>query len=425
MVRLEVFKMNVLYWLRSDLRLHDNAALRRFQSLAKQGLVLWCPSQSQRRAAEFRRSFLWASVQEMAENLRSLGAWVQVEDRDIREVLPQILAANTFDRIIYSEDTCWEERNDERWIASFGIPCEAFETKSLLLRSALPFPSSQVPEVFTSFRKKVEVNPSMPPPLPSPIWLPGHPMQGVHRGLTSAAIAARITHRHPQIEGGETAGLRRLDKYLWTLDALKKYKETRDGLLDWNDSSKLSPWLAIGALSVRHTYREIQSYERERVRNESTYWLFFELLWREYFHWIAEKWGGRLFTGMRNQVGTKDFKLVIDPWKQGRTNQPLIDAFMNELRTTGWMSNRGRQNVANYLVKTLGGDWRLGAAYFEEQLIDYDPASNWGNWAYQAGVGQDPRDRRFDPQHQASLYDSEGLYVKRWSTGLGRRAPDG
>ncbi len=71
--------------------------------------------------------------------------------------------------------------------------------------------------------------------------------------------------------------------------------------------------------------------------------------------------------------------------------------------------------MANYLVKTLGGDWRIGAAYFEEQLIDYDPASNWGNWAYQAGVGQDPRDRRFDPAHQAALYDPEGLYVRRWN----------
>lgn len=413
--------MNVLYWLRSDLRLHDNAALCRFQSLAGQGLILWCPSRSQRRAGEFRRSFIWASVQSMAENLRSLGAWVQIEDRDIRDVLPDILATSKFDRIILSEDPCWEEREDERWVASLGIACEAFETKSILLRSALPFPPSEVPEVFTSFRKKVEVGFSIPLPLPSPTSLPGHPMRNLQRGLTSTNITARITHRHAKIEAGEQAGLRRLDEYLWTFDALKTYKETRDGLLEWNDSSKLSPWLAIGALSARFIYQEIQRYEMQRVRNESTYWLFFELLWREYFHWIAEKWGSRLFTGMRKNLGAEGSPCIVERWKQGRTDQVFIDAHMNELRTTGWMSNRGRQNVANFLVKTLGGDWRLGAAYFEEQLIDYDAASNWGNWAYQAGVGQDPRDRRFDPLHQASLYDADGRYVRLWgSPGHGR-----
>jgi deoxyribodipyrimidine photo-lyase len=89
---------------------------------------------------------------------------------------------------------------------------------------------------------------------------------------------------------------------------------------------------------------------------------------------------------------------------------------MRELAATGFMSNRGRQNVASYLVHDLGVDWRWGAAYFEQQLIDYDPASNWGNWAYIAGVGNDPRpNRKFNTRSQAERYDPEGRYVAVWS----------
>jgi deoxyribodipyrimidine photo-lyase len=90
---------------------------------------------------------------------------------------------------------------------------------------------------------------------------------------------------------------------------------------------------------------------------------------------------------------------------------------MNELRLTGFMSNRGRQNVASYFCHDLKLDWRIGAAYFEQQLIDYDECSNWGNWAYIAGVGNDPRpDRNFNIEKQATVYDKNKSYRKLWLT---------
>jgi deoxyribodipyrimidine photo-lyase len=93
---------------------------------------------------------------------------------------------------------------------------------------------------------------------------------------------------------------------------------------------------------------------------------------------------------------------------------------MRELAATGWMSNRGRQNVASYLVHDLGLDWQMGAWWFEALLLDYDVASNWGNWQYAAGVGLDPRSqgsgqRRFNPAKQASQYDPDGTYVRLWA----------
>ena len=92
---------------------------------------------------------------------------------------------------------------------------------------------------------------------------------------------------------------------------------------------------------------------------------------------------------------------------------------MKELLCTGFMSNRGRQIVASYLVNDLGLDWRFGAEYFEQQLLDHDPAVNYGNWAYIAGVGADARQNRyFSIPKQSKLYDPHGIYVKTWLTQL-------
>ena len=92
-----------------------------------------------------------------------------------------------------------------------------------------------------------------------------------------------------------------------------------------------------------------------------------------------------------------------------------MNAFMRQLKLTGWMSNRGRQIVASYLVNELGVDWRFGAAWFEEQLVDYDPASNWENWQYLAGVGTDPRGRRaFNIEKQRQMYDVNGEFIRRY-----------
>merc|ERR1712013_504194 len=99
----------------------------------------------------------------------------------------------------------------------------------------------------------------------------------------------------------------------------------------------------------------------------------------------------------------------------GRTGVPFVDANMRELKLTGWMSNRGRQNVASFLVKDLGLDWRLGAEWFESQLLDHDVCSNYGNWNYAAGIGNDPREnRKFNMIKQAMDYDGEGEFVRLW-----------
>ena len=119
--------------------------------------------------------------------------------------------------------------------------------------------------------------------------------------------------------------------------------------------------------------------------------------------------------GKGADVILKADKNIITSWLKGQTNSPFVNANMLELKKTGWMSNRGRQNVASYFCKTLKQDWRIGAAYFEEMLIDYDVHSNYGNWMYVSGVGNDPRNRTFNPEKQAEMYDKNGSYRKMWN----------
>ncbi|GFZ99480.1 hypothetical protein CYANOKiyG1_10980 [Okeania sp. KiyG1] len=218
--------------------------------------------------------------------------------------------------------------------------------------------------------------------------------------------------------GGETAGKERVKNYFWQQDCLKVYKETRNGMLGANYSSKFSPWLALGCLSPRYIYKQVQEYEEQRVKNNSTYWLIFELLWRDYFRFICQKHGNKVFykSGLQGvDIPWQEDWEKFRKWQEGLTGFPLVDANMRELLMTGFMSNRGRQNVASFLTKNLGINWQMGAEWFESLLIDYDVCSNWGNWNYTAGVGNDARGfRYFNIPKQAKDYDPEGKYVKHW-----------
>ncbi|GAK89413.1 cryptochrome [Nonlabens ulvanivorans] len=110
----------------------------------------------------------------------------------------------------------------------------------------------------------------------------------------------------------------------------------------------------------------------------------------------------------------KSSERELSKWINGETHERFVNANMKELAATGWMSNRGRQNVASYWSMHKEQDWRIGAAYFEHILIDYDVHSNYGNWMYNSGVGNDPRNRTFNIQLQASRYDSDGKYQRMW-----------
>ena len=332
-----------------------------------------------------------------------------------------------------------EERADElameKMLGQHEIRLSRLPGMTLLDPADLPFSLSQLPAVFSRFRRAVERKLVVPAPMRAPdvsaitIELPdaiksdridpvGDPMQIVKRICGSAPEMETDPRATWAPSGDRASGLTRLRTWIWERDRLRTYKQTRNGMLGPDDSSRFSPWLATGVLSVREVNAEIDRYETERVRNDDTYWLRFELLWRDYFRFVMHRFGHRLFqpTGLQERrVPWRTDALQLRAWEQGMTGVPLVDANMRELRATGFMSNRGRQIVASFLTKHLGHDWRDGAAWFESNLIDYDCPSNWGNWCYAAGVGNDARGFRvFDVVGQAERYDPDADYILHW-----------
>lgn len=299
---------------------------------------------------------------------------------------------------------------------------ETYSTSTLYHAQDLPFSLHHIPDVFTNFRKQVEKESPIRVPFPKPaaivspeiemLQLPSVEEFGLQRIPVDSRAALHF-------KGGETEALQRLESYFFETKAISTYKETRNGMIGENYSSKFSAWLSLGCLSPRQIYAELKRYEGRHGANESTYWLVFELLWRDYFRFMMKKYRNQFF--MQNGIKTSDTlpnahnEALFDTWKNGETGNDFIDANMRELNLTGFMSNRGRQNVASYLCNNLGLDWRYGAAYFEQQLVDYDVCSNWGNWAYLAGVGNDPRGNRiFNIEKQANDYDKDKNYRNLW-----------
>jgi len=222
-----------------------------------------------------------------------------------------------------------------------------------------------------------------------------------------------------QFKGGETEANKRLHYYFFESKKVSTYKDTRNGMIGADYSSKFSAWLALGCISPRSIYYELKKFESEYGPNDSTYWLVFELLWRDFFRFMFKKHQSKMFqpSGITNEkeIPKAVSEKLLQNWIDGTTNEDFIDANMLELKLTGFMSNRGRQNVASYFCNNLKLDWRYGAAYFEQQLIDYDECSNWGNWAYIAGVGNDPRENRyFNIEKQAADYDKNRSFRNLW-----------
>ena len=424
----------LLVWLRNDLRVRDNEILHEAAQRADRVLPVYCFDPRHfgegrwgfDKTGPFRAQFLIDSVTDLRASLQERGADLIVRQGKPEDVIPELVKAHDVAGVYVHKEVGTEEEAVEQAVEEALASTDAILQyrwgKTLYHADDVPFAKDGIPKVYTPFRKKTEKQASIRATFPAPDALAPLP-----EGLDAGAIAtveglglepATIDDRAVlDFTGGETAGLERVRQYIWQQDLLKKYKKTRNGLLGADYSSKFSAWLAHGCLSPRTIYDEVKRYEDERVSNKSTYWMIFELIWRDFFTFIARKYGARLFyqSGPMNRaIDWDENPEAFERWATGTTGFPFIDANMRELNRSGFMSNRGRQNVASFLSKNLNLDWRLGASYFEAKLLDYDVGSNWGNWAYNSGVGNDPRNRYFNILSQANRYDKKGAYVKHW-----------
>jgi deoxyribodipyrimidine photo-lyase len=405
-----------LIWFRKDLRLNDNELLKTAAQEGLEVVPVYIEDEDQEYSS-FRKAFLFESISELDKNIRLAGGSGLICLRGTpSEIIPQLCGKYRVDKVLFAKEPGWNEKTIEDSLVAalnkLGIGWSVSFHNFLFSPERLPFTLDQLPDIFTSFRKKTEhLLPAKSRETENALPVFGKNLENLFEEPTGIAQKSNFS-------GGESSGLSRMAYYIHESGYIQNYKETRNGLLGADFSSQLSPWLALGCISPLRIVYEVRKFEEQVVSNESTYWLIFELLWREYFRWVMIRFPRNLFLkqGIRGlpRKYSAD-KRKFRAWVEGTTGQPFIDAAMIELKETGFMSNRARQNAASYLVHDLEQNWLKGAAYFEKMLVDYDVSSNYGNWAYIAGVGNDPRPvRRFNPEKQSEMYDPEGKYVKHW-----------
>ncbi len=426
----------ILVWFRNDLRIHDHQPLFEAIQKADEVIPVFCIDSrlfdqtiyGTKKMGAFRAKFLLESIHDLRKSLQKIGGNLIVRTGIPEDIITDLADQFQVNAVYAYKEVASEEVNLgdllEQKLWKLKITVNLYLGNTLYNKEDLPFPIKDLPDMFTSFRKKVEKDSFVRKSYETPekITVPASADWGEIPDLKTLGFEEIENDSRAVLvyKGGESEGLERLNHYLWNSKAVTTYKNTRNQLIGADYSSKFSAWLSLGCISPRKIYHELKRFESEKIANDSTYWLFFELLWRDYFRFVFKKYGNKLFRqqGLKNEKPERNLQretLNLERWKNGLTGIPFIDANMRELKRTGFMSNRGRQNVASFLVKDLKVNWTLGAAWFEEILLDYNPASNWGNWAYIAGVGNDPReDRYFNVLKQSHDYDSKGEYIRLW-----------
>ncbi|KAI2779840.1 cryptochrome [Daldinia loculata] len=374
----------------------------------------------------------------------------------------------------------YEEKRDEKLISetcsSLGVDFRTWvDEKYFIDDRDLKLDKDDLPDVFTTYRKMMEplrekpratlstpqkdtlpksVEKSLIPRQESPFEIPSsydefeeallRPVRGALSNSPPFPEGAKSAH---PFRGGEDSAHSRLDHLIQSGSA-SLYKSSRNGLLGSDFSTKLSAYLAQGCITARQVHDKLVAYEDGKDKslaesqgygdgeNEGTKAIRFELLWRDYMRLCTRKFKEKLFlrSGFRDDRANKwksakkediadgqqesadEISKIVQRIFDGTTGMGLIDASQRELLHTGYTSNRARQNVASFLAKHLCIDWRYGAEWYEMLLVDYDVSSNWANWQYVAGVGNDPRGeaRIFNPVKQAFDYDKDGEYVRCW-----------
>ena len=434
----------VLYWFRSDLRLEDNpnfiSACKASDTLlpiyvhAPQESLIW----GFERISEHRLQFLRDALRDLRQQLEQLGSDLlglqAPQGSSISAVELVINAAHHHGiKTIYCEVIqAPEEMQELSALRQAGLIVHAELESTMIAVRNLPFAPEAMPDQFTQFRNTIEKAKRLfTEPVSAPSQIPSLPENFKRSELAADAFIPHGTesvplkdghphssfpHYREAYRGGTTAAIAHLRQYLER--ALPhSYKATRNQLHGLDYSSKLSPWLALGCISARSVMQELKQFELEQGANEGSYWLWFELLWRDYFRVLHLKYGKQLYcvSGLNQSEKPIHNTRGFEHWCSGTTGESIVDAGMRELKATGYLSNRLRQVVASYLIYDLHSDWRAGAAWFESQLLDYDVYSNQGNWLYIAGRGTDPRGgRRFNPQKQAQDHDANGSYRTLW-----------
>jgi deoxyribodipyrimidine photo-lyase len=423
--------MTAIWWVRRDLRLNDNEALR--SALAHGDMVvpvfvldaalLAAPDVAQKRVA-----FLFGGLARLDADLRSRGSRLVVRHGAPLAELRR-LVQETGAEAIYAEADPWPYARTRDMAVAAELPLHLVPGLTVVPPDLIVKADGRPYSIFTPFSRAWR---SLPPPSPSDLWDAPPRLLPPPADLVSLPIPGEpVLPAAVLFPPGEGEALRRLTAFTGgTQAAIYGYAEGRDRLA-LDATSQLSPYLRFGMVSARRAALAARQAEAQAAddtaRKGAVTWLT-ELIWREFYMMVLYHFPHVL--EQEFQAGLAGIAWRNDPaeyaaWCEGRTGYPVVDAAMRQLAMTGWMHNRARMIVASFLVKDLLIDWRWGERFFMQHLVDGDPAANNGGWQWIAGVGTDaaPYFRIFNPSLQGARCDPDGAYVRRWVSEL-KQVPD-
>ncbi|RDC54928.1 DASH family cryptochrome [Pedobacter chinensis] len=420
----------ILVWFRNDLRLHDNEML--VEAIAKSDSILPVYILDSRlfgetkygtlKTGNIRAQFILESVLGLRNSLKQIGGNLLIAEGNPEEIIPQLVQEYEITEVYHHREVAREETHVstlvENALWKLRINLKHFIGHTLYNKEDLPFPIKDIPDAFNQFKKKIERDSIIKPCFLAPDRI--NVAEVIDWGILSSLEELNLSPQQKdqrsdfEFTGGEAEGLAHLQK---VIVAMQQAATSKNLIL----ASKLSAWLAIGCLSPRKVYWEIKKMEGMQNTKAMFNHVLLGLLWRDYFRFMFKKYGNTFFNpngfGSQGLVDIENEQENFNKWKSAQTGFAVVDAVMTELNQTGFISNIARQTAALYLINNLEVSWIFGAAYFEEKLIDYNPASNWGNWANMAGVGNDQKTKSvFDLDKNIKNLDPKGNYALTWAS---------
>jgi deoxyribodipyrimidine photo-lyase len=388
-----------------DLRVHDNPALAQACSAARQVVPLFVVDPKLEVPAN-RARFLAESLAVLRDELRELGGDLIVREGDPVAETVRLARETSAEAVFTAADvTRYATRRQQR----LADECEQHRMKLEITPGHQIVPAGELRpsgggdhfRMFTpywrawgaaSWRRQHKT--------PSSVTLPS--------GISPGRLPAKGTGTSPGLApGGETEGKKRARA--WVDGPLKDYGDQHDAMAA-DDTSRLSPYIRFGCVSMLSLAKAAQGRagSEEFVR---------QLCWRDFFHQVTAAFPDMARKNYR-AGGTTEWssdKHALDAWREGQSGIPVVDAGMRQLAAEGYMHNRARLITASFLTRNLGIDWREGYQHFAALLADGDVANNAGNWQWVAGTGNNSQPNRvMNPLRQATRFDHDGEYVRRW-----------
>ena len=423
--------MKVLVWLRNDLRMDDNPALREACKLSEEVHVIYIYSQNQNKEhneANCKIDFFIENLKDLSKSLSKVNIPLTIIDsdgfNDNPEIIKKYIELNSIEKIFWNnqfgEDEINRDESVKDLLQNSNIEIKTFDEQVVFEPGSILTGEGKPYSVFTPFKRKWIEN----------FTLDKLDIEFKYTEKKSTKIKSNINDFNFNFQKthsvdmslwpiGENEAQMRLQSYL-DKNIFKYAQDRNDPIID--GTSRLSAYLASGIISPKRCILEalkLNNFELDSGEKGIVKWID-EIIWREFYKNIMFSFP-KVSRGQPFQEYTKKIKWrfnddELNAWKSGNTGFPIIDAAMKQLINEGWMHNRLRMVVAMFFTKNMLHDWRLGEEFFMQNLIDGDFSSNNGGWQWSSSTGTDaaPYFRIFNPLTQSKNFDSDGLFIKKY-----------